>query len=65
MKEANATKVRPYKVVCISLYNDDITRLDAVVEKLKARNVRGVSRSSVIREALDRLDVGRVGRSLR
>lgn len=55
----------PYKVVCVSLYSEDLARLDAIVKALRARGVRGVSRSSVIREAVDRLDAASVGRVLR
>lgn len=55
----------PYRVICISLYHEDIARLDALVKALKRRKVRGVSRSSVIRAALDRIDVKSFGEVLR
>ena len=41
-----------YKVICISLYNADHTRLDEMVALLKARGQHGASRSSLIRYAL-------------
>jgi len=45
-----------YDVICISLYKEDLERLDAMVEKLKKRGHRRVSRSALIRFALDRVD---------
>jgi len=46
-----------YKVVCISLYTEDIARLEALVAMLKARGNLGASRSAVIRYALEKVDV--------
>lgn len=46
---------RPYWVLCISAYEDDLAELDARVEKLKARFPRA-SRSWLIRLAIKRLD---------
>lgn len=66
MSDATDAPSEPtYKVICMSLYTDDLARLDAIVEELKKRGVRKVSRSSVIRDALDRFDTRKVGRSLR
>ena len=45
--------VTHYKVICISLYNEDLRRLDEKVEQLKKRGVRRASRSALIRHALD------------
>lgn len=50
-----------YKIICISIYTDDLKALDAKVDVLKTKGVRGVSRSSLIRLALSRLPVGEVG----
>lgn len=57
-------KERPthYKVVCISLYNEDIERLDALVKELKRRGHSKANKSQVIREALLQIDLDRVPR---
>ena len=41
-----------YKVVCISIYNDDLAELDDRVDDLKARGATKASRSALIRCAL-------------
>jgi len=53
-----AKKKKPdhYDVICISLYKEDLARLDAMVAKLKKRGHRRVSRSALIRFALDHVD---------
>lgn len=38
-----------YKIICVSLYVDDLKRLDALVETLKARGCTRANRSSMIR----------------
>lgn len=53
-----------YKVICISLYNDDLDRLDAMVEALKARGLTKASRSALIRHALDQVDLSKVPRGM-
>ncbi len=53
-----------YKVICISLYNRDLERLDGLVDELKARGVTKANRSALIRAALDQLDLDRVPRGL-
>jgi hypothetical protein len=45
-----------YEVICISLYKDDLARLDAAVERLKKKGHRKMSRSALIRYALDTMD---------
>ena len=57
-----AVKLRPehYKVISISLYLDDIERLEALVDALKAKGHTRANRSLVIREALRQLDLERV-----
>ena len=46
-----------YDVICISLYTEDLARLDAKVEELKERGHRKMSRSALIRFALDTCDL--------
>lgn len=60
-----AKKPRPthYKVVCISLYNEDIDRLDRLVQELKRRGHTKANKSQVIREALLQIDLDKVPRS--
>lgn len=57
-------KPRPthYKVVCISLYNEDIERLESLVAELKRRGHSKANKSQVIREALLQIDLDRVPR---
>jgi hypothetical protein len=52
-------KAKPdhYDVICISLYTEDLARLDKMVEKLKKRGHRRISRSALIRFALDQVDI--------
>ncbi len=59
-------KPRPehYKVICISLYNEDIERLDAAVTELKRRGHTKASRSSVLRAAMLQLDLAQVPRGI-
>lgn len=58
-------KPRPthYKVVCISLYVEDIERLDSLVAELKRRGHTKANKSQVIRAALEQIDLDRVPRS--
>lgn len=44
-----------YKVICISLYHEDLKRLDEMVEALKTGGLRSMSRSALIRIALKAL----------
>jgi hypothetical protein len=54
------TKKKPdhYDVICISLYKEDLAQLDKMVSKLKKRGHRRISRSALIRFALDQVDIG-------
>ncbi|MGB5809773.1 MAG: hypothetical protein WBG86_04530 [Polyangiales bacterium] len=45
-----------YDVICISLYKEDLARLDTMVAKLKKAGHRRISRSALIRFALDQVD---------
>ena len=49
-----------YKIVCISLYTDDIERLESLVGELKRRGHTKANKSAVIRYALDSVDVGKM-----
>ena len=53
-----------YKVICISMYTDDLSRLDAMVDKLKARGLTKANRSALIRYALGAVDLDAVPRGL-
>lgn len=57
-------KQRPthYKVICISLYNEDIDRLEGLVRELKRRGHSKANKSQVIREALLQIDLDKVPR---
>jgi len=59
-------KARPehYKVICISLYNEDLERLDEAVRELKRRGNTKASRSSVLRAAMLQVDLARVPRGV-
>jgi hypothetical protein len=52
-----------YDVICISLYKDDLARLDRAVAALKKAGHRKMSRSALIRYALDTMDVTKLPRS--
>ncbi len=51
-----------YKIVCISLYVEDIERLEALVAELKRRGHTKANKSAVIRYALDTCDVSKMPR---
>lgn len=53
-----------YKVICISMYNDDIDHLDEMVEALKARGLTKANRSALIRHALAQVDLDKVPRGI-
>jgi hypothetical protein len=46
--------------VCISLYTEDIERLEALVAELKKRGHTKANKSAVIRYALDSVDIGKM-----
>lgn len=56
-ESASKTKPEHYKVVCISLYTEDLMRLDEKVRQLKKRGHRKMNRSALIRFALDHVDL--------
>ncbi len=53
-----------YKVICISLYNEDLKQLDDMVTKLKHRGLTKASRSALIRFALSQVNLDQVPRGL-
>ena len=64
--KARAAAERPthYKVICISMYTDDLAKLDEMVDKLKARGLTKASRSALIRHALSGVDLEAVPRGI-
>jgi hypothetical protein len=49
-----------YKIVCISLYTEDIARLEALVAELKRRGHTKANKSALIRYALDTADIDKM-----
>ena len=62
--KALGPKPEHYKVICISMYNEDLARLDEMVEKLKARGLTKANRSALIRYALEQVDLEKVPRGI-
>ena len=61
----DAAKPKPdkpthYKVVCISLYNEDIAHLEEMVAALKRRGHTKANKSQLIRAALAQVDLGKI-----
>lgn len=59
-----AAKPSHYKVICISMYTDDLKRLDAMVDTLKARGLTKANRSALIRYALGEIKLDEVPKGL-
>ena len=59
-KRKKAAKPDHYKVICISMYTDDLERLDAKVAELKESGHRKMSRSALIRFAVDHVDLSKL-----
>ena len=59
-------KAKPehYKVICISIYTRDLSRLDEIVAELKKRGFTKANRSAVLRAAMDQLNLDRVKKGL-
>ena len=62
-RKARKPKPDHYEVICISMYREDLDALDAKVADLKARGHRKMSRSSLIRYALENVDLTKLPRS--
>jgi hypothetical protein len=43
---------KDYKVICISVYDEDLRRLDEIVVAMKRKGHRRASRSAVLRAAM-------------
>lgn len=52
-----------YRIVSISLYNEDIDRIDALVSALKEAGHSKANRSALIRYAIDTVDISKMPRS--
>jgi hypothetical protein len=61
---ASSEKPLHYKVICISMYTEDLKRLDGMVDQLKARGLTKANRSALIRYALGAVDVESVPKGL-
>lgn len=59
-----SSKPAHYKVICISMYTDDLERLDTMVDDLKGRGLTKANRSALIRYALANVDLDKVPRGL-
>jgi hypothetical protein len=59
-RDKKRDKPTHYKIVCISLYTEDIERLESLVAELKRRGHTKANKSQVIRAALDQIDLGRI-----
>lgn len=66
VKEVEKRDEKPahYKVICISMYTDDLQRLDGMVDQLKGRGLTKANRSALIRYALAEIDLDRVPKGL-
>jgi hypothetical protein len=62
VNDAPKAKEKPthYKVVCISLYNEDIENLERLVAELKRRGHTKANKSQLIRAALAQVDLGKI-----
>lgn len=49
-----------YKICCISLYTEDIERLEGMVRELKRRGHTKVNKSLLIRAALEQVDLAKI-----
>ncbi len=65
-REAREATEKPthYKVICISMYNEDLKHLDELVTQLKKRGMTKANRSALIRAALQQVDLDRVPRGI-
>lgn len=56
-RTASPQDANHYKVLSISLYNEDIEKMDDLVLELKKRGFTRANRSALIRFALDQVDI--------
>jgi hypothetical protein len=59
-KPEKADKPTHYKVVCISLYTEDIAHLEELVAELKRRGHSKANKSQLIRAALAQVDLAKI-----
>lgn len=57
-------KPQHYKVICISMYTEDLKRLDSMVDALKSRGLTKANRSALIRYALGAVNLDHVPKGL-
>ena len=62
--KALENKPQHYKVICISMYNEDLAELDAMVDALKAKGMTKANRSALIRHALAQVDLNSVPKGM-
>jgi hypothetical protein len=62
---APAPRPQHYKIISISLYNEDIERLDRMVRELKRRGHYKANKSQLIRFALAQLNLDKVPNAAR
>ena len=62
--ESRSEKPTHYKVICISMYTEDLKRLDTMVDSLKARGLTKANRSALIRYALGAVNLETVPKGL-
>ncbi len=55
---------RPHKVICISLYTEDLKHMDELVDQLKRRELSLANRSRLIRFAVKTMDLEAFAREL-
>jgi len=58
------TKPDHYKVICISMYKEDLAQLDRMVKELKSRGLTKANRSALIRQALLQVDLDKVPKGI-
>jgi len=65
-KRRRVQKPKPdhYEIICISMYVEDLGRLDEKVTTLKGMGHRRMTRSALIRYALDQLDLEKIPRGI-
>jgi len=61
---SHSEKPTHYKVICISMYTEDLKRLDTMVDSLKARGLTKANRSALIRYALGAVNLETVPKGL-
>lgn len=59
-KAPDGRRSRPFKVICISIYKDDLDAMDKIVAALKECGLTTMNRSWLIREAVARVDVPQI-----